>query len=123
MTHNEMTMIVNQTMTMDLDQLCSDPEIKAYNVSTGQKKWIRILKEIMKEDVASFRYLKADGSQRDAYGTRCSEIIDSYIAPQPQTKPKNKTNSVFTYFDIEKGAWRCMIPSNLMEVNTDYVED
>ena len=55
----------------------------------------------MKKEIVSFRFKKVDGSIREAVGTLKSEFL-------PASKGTGKSNScVFTYFDIEKKAYRC----------------
>lgn len=71
------------------------------------------------DTVMMFRYRKKDGTERTAYGTRCSEIIDRYC-PAGGGSKKAESFGTFAYFDIEKHAWRCFLYENLLEVCSDY---
>lgn len=84
-----------------------------------------MLQEIMKSDVAHFKYTKkSDGSLREAYGTRCPEIIEQMasVSSNSSKKKKETTLDVFTYFDLEKNDWRSLKAINLVNIDTDYVE-
>lgn len=61
--------------------------------------------------IVKFHFSKVDGSIREAYGT----LKDGAV---PETSGHRKTNeSVQTYYDTEKAAWRCFKKANLIDFN------
>ena len=52
-----------------------------------------------------FIYMKKDGSVREAHGTLCPELIPAADAPRGLRRPAAK---VLTYYDTDRGAWRCL---------------
>ena len=123
MTQNEMKLLADNAASLEDSVIENDRELRAFAAETKLKREIFLLREIMKDDIASFRFRKSDGTLRQAFGTRCREIIDNFIAAMPQQNTKKRLNTTFTYFDIEKKGWRSMTPSSLIEINKDYVED
>ena len=81
------------------------------------------LKKRMKNDVIHFSFRKKDGTVRQAYGTRLSEIIVKYegalLPPQAQRQQQH-TGGTFPYFDIERQAWRCFKVDSLMDIDRGY---
>jgi len=80
------------------------------------------LKKRMREDVVHFSFKKKDGSIRQAYGTRDSEVIvrhEGAMLP-PQEKRTTPTGGTFPYFDIERQAWRCFKIEGLMDIDRGY---
>ena len=74
-----------------------------------RKSWL-IAKTIkaMKAGVAHFRFTKADGSIRDAFG-RLTDV--------PATAGKRETPAhLVTYWDCERDAWRCFKAINFIEL-------
>ena len=79
------------------------------------------LKKRMKDEVTHFTFKKKDGTVRQAYGTRVSEVIVRYEgALLPPQKQRQCTGSTFPYFDIEKQAWRCFKVETLMDIDRGY---
>ena len=79
------------------------------------------LKKRMKDEVAHFTFRKKDGTVRQAYGTRVSEVIVRYEgALLPPEKQRQCTGSTFPYFDIEKQAWRSFRVESLMDIDRGY---
>lgn len=69
--------------------------------------------QILKSGVVAFSYFKTDGSIRNAYGT-LSDIPENILhGGKRMTKPSYKT---FSYFDVEKNAFRCFRIENLISV-------
>lgn len=60
------------------------------------------LREKMHEHVVHFKYEKADGSVREAFGT----LKENLVKVQPQGV-REVPDSVFTYWDLEADGWRC----------------
>lgn len=77
------------------------------------------LVEMMRDGVIRFRFRKADGTDRTAYGTLCPKVIDDYFTPSSKAKRETSGSNV-SYFDIEKLEWRCFSPSRLIGYFPDY---
>lgn len=75
--------------------------------------WLNFkLKVRMAVAIVKFYFQKVDGSVREAYGT-----LDASRIPQisgNDTRKKNDT--VQTYFDTEKGEFRCFKRANLLRI-------
>lgn len=80
------------------------------------------LKKRMKEEVTHFSFRKKDGSIRQAYGTRASEVIvrhEGAVLP-PEEKRLNRSGGTFPYFDIERQAWRSFKLESLLDIDRGY---
>ena len=79
-----------------------------YTMSEALKTaWTNIkLRAAMKERIVKFYFQKVDGSIREAYGT----LKDSLL---PDSKG---TDTVQTYFDTERGEFRCFKKANLIKI-------
>ena len=62
-----------------------------------------------------FSYLKKDGTVREAYGTRNTNIINEYNA-SPKGNSSEK-DGVITYYDIEFEGWRSFKIENFIGFN------
>lgn len=68
-------------------------------------------KRIMRSGVATFAYLKMDGSVREAHGTLMASAL-------PATGGRRREDStLMTYFDVDKGAWRSFKKANILSVD------
>ena len=75
----------------------------------------------MRDDVSHFSFRKKDGTVRQAYGTRASEVIVRHEgAVMPPEKQRQCTGSTFPYFDIERQAWRSFRVDNLLDIDRGY---
>lgn len=76
------------------------------------KAWqlYRLAKAMRERDVI-FYYLKSDGTIRKALGTLRGVPAGATLRSKKLTKPSYKTMS---YFDTEKGAFRCFKVENLI---------
>ncbi len=76
------------------------------------KAWqlYRLVKSMLNGSV-TFYYTKSDGSIRKAFGTLKNVPVGATPGHKKITKPSYKT---ITYFDIEKKAFRCFKPENLI---------
>lgn len=79
------------------------------------------LRELMGEEVILFRFIKNDGTVRDAYGTLSAKVIEDYSPSAPSEKKKTHGPGVIPFFDIEKLAWRCFRRDALLGYCPDYV--
>ena len=76
--------------------------------------------EVIKERLASgdvhFTYRKKDGTEREAYGTRNTDIITMNDA-MPSGNGKEKTG-VITYYDLTSKGWRSFKTENFIGFKT-----
>ena len=61
--------------------------------------------------IVKFYFLKVDGTTREAYGTLKADII-----PQTGDGNRKKNDTIQTYYDTEKAAWRCFKRANLLRM-------
>lgn len=71
------------------------------------------LRAKMRDGEVVFYYMKKDGSKRKARGTRNKKLIPKEFADKEN---KRNSDSTFTYFDIDKGDWRCFIKENFLKI-------
>lgn len=69
------------------------------------------LKKAMKQGIVKFMYTKLSGEVRTAWGTLKDELI-----PTTNSGNRKKNESVFTYYDSEKEAFRCFKLANFLKV-------
>lgn len=75
-----------------------------------RQAWKQIkLKARMLKGVVRFWYTKVDGTIREAYGTLKESAVPATLGTGRRTSP-----TVQTYFDTEKGEWRCYKIANLI---------
>lgn len=84
-----------------------------YSMSEALKcAWTNMkLKAQMKSKIVKFCFQKVDGSVREAWGTLSDKIVP---ATGEETGKKNET--VQTYFDTDRGEWRCFKKANLVRI-------
>lgn len=84
-----------------------------YSMSEALKcAWVNMnLKAQMKTRIVKFYFQKVDGSVREAWGTLSEKIVP---ATGEDTRKKNDT--VQTYFDTDRGEWRCFKKANLIRI-------
>lgn len=70
------------------------------------------LKLAMKSRIVKFYFIKVDGSTREAFGTLAQGMIPA-IAGTDTRKPND---TIQTYYDTEKQAWRCYKRANLLRI-------
>ena len=70
------------------------------------------LKLQMKSKIVKFYFQKVDGSIREAYGT----LKDSLLPDSKGTDNRKKSDTVQTYFDTERGEFRCFKKANLIKI-------
>ena len=66
-----------------------------------------------------FVYRKEDGTEREAYGTLCkgiSEQFDEYVCKGSRKKADQWPTEVFTYWDLDKQAFRTWKASRLLKI-------
>lgn len=70
------------------------------------------LKSEMKKRIVKFYFKKVDGSVREAYGTLNEKLMPAVTG----TDKRAKNDTVQTYFDTERGEFRCFKKANLMSI-------
>lgn len=70
------------------------------------------LRTQMQQRIVKFYFQKVDGSIREAYGTLKETLI-----PATGESNRKKNDTVQTYFDSEKQAWRCYKKANLIIIS------
>lgn len=70
------------------------------------------LRTQMQQRIVKFYFQKVDGSIREAYGTLKKTLI-----PATGESNRKKNDTVQTYFDSEKQAWRCYKKANLIRIS------
>ena len=74
--------------------------------------WVNIkLRKAMASRIVRFYFQKVDGSVREAFGTLAANIV-----PQTNGTERKPNDTVQTYFDTEKQAWRCYKKANLVRI-------
>lgn len=74
--------------------------------------WANIkLRTAMRQRIVRFYYRKVDGTLREAFGT-----LKEGIVPQTTGTGRKTNDTLQTYFDTEKGEWRCFKLANLTAV-------
>lgn len=69
------------------------------------------LRIAFRKGIAKFYYQKVDGSIREAFGTMRESLI-----PAAAGSDRKRNDTVQTYYDTEKGAWRCFKKANLISI-------
>lgn len=69
------------------------------------------LKSAMYGRIVKFYFVKVDGSLREAYGT-----LKDNLVPATQGAGRRTNDTLQTYFDTEKGEWRCFKKANLVRI-------
>lgn len=75
--------------------------------------WANIkLKNAMKNKIVKFYFQKVDGSLREAYGTLNEKLMPAITG----TDKRTKNDTVQTYYDTERGEYRCFKKANLIKI-------
>lgn len=85
-----------------------------YSMSEALKcAWVNMkLKAQMKTRIVKFYFQKVDGSVREAWGTLSEKIV-----PTTGDDTRKKNDTVQTYFDTDRGEWRCFKKANLIRIS------
>lgn len=74
--------------------------------------WVNMkLKAEMKKKIVKFYFKKVDGSVREAYGT-----LNEKLMPAITGNDKRANDTVQTYYDTERGEFRCYKKANLLSI-------
>ena len=84
-----------------------------YSMSEALKTaWANIkLKAKMKAGIVRFYFRKVDVATREAFGTLSEKLM-----PPTQGTGKKANDTLFTYFDTEKGEYRSFKKANLLSI-------
>lgn len=89
--------------------------VKQYGFTMSEamrQMWqIAKLKSQMSKGVARFIYRKISGEVRMAWGTLCDSVI-----PQSAGTGRKSNDTVTTYYDVEKGGFRCFKTANFVQM-------
>ena len=87
--------------------------VKKYGLSMSEaliKAWRNIkLKARLVKGIVEFRYQKMDGTIRQAWGTLADNLVPATVGSD-----RRRSEDCQTYFDQEKGEWRCFKKVNLI---------
>lgn len=67
-------------------------------------------KRLMMRGVATFYYLKMDGTVREARGTLAAGLVP------PVGGARRDNDTLQVYYDLDRGAWRCYKKANIFDV-------
>ena len=74
--------------------------------------WLNVkVRMAMTTRIVKFYFQKVDGSIREAYGT-----LKESLVPATAGSDRRRNDTVQTYFDTEKGEWRCFKKANLLSI-------
>lgn len=84
-----------------------------YTMSEAMKAaWLNMkLKFTMKQKIVKFYYQKVSGEIREAYGTLKENIVPATIGTG-----RKPNETLFTYWDTERGEWRSFKRANLLKI-------
>ncbi|MBE7401413.1 DUF2693 domain-containing protein [Bacteroides fragilis] len=89
--------------------------VKVYGFSMAEamkKAWqVLKLKAALKKGVVKFYYQKLNGENRTAWGTMKEDLI-----PKTKGMERKRNESIITYFDNEKQAYRSFKVANLIKI-------
>lgn len=80
---------------------------------------------MLRSDIVKFKFIKKDGSERIAYGTRNPKIIAAVIgttAAHDGIEKKKKPEYIIVYFDMEKGCFRSFNESRFVGVIEEHAK-
>lgn len=69
------------------------------------------LRKAMASRIVKFYFQKIDGSIREAFGTLANGIV-----PETKGADRRANDTLQTYYDTEKAAWRCFKRANLIRI-------
>ena len=84
-----------------------------YTISEAMKvSWANYkLKQAMKNKIVRFYYRKVSGEIREAFGS-----LQDKLLPPTQGTGRKLNETLFTYFDTEKGEYRSFKKANLINI-------
>lgn len=89
--------------------------VRKYGFSLSEalrKSWaLYRLQTEMQKRVVKFYFQKVDGSLREAWG----HLIESKL-PNTKGSGRKPSDTVFTYYDVEREDWRCFKVANFIRI-------
>lgn len=84
-----------------------------YTMSEAMKvAWANYkLKQAMKNKIVRFYYRKVSGEVREAFGSLREKLL-----PETKENGRKPNDTLFTYFDTEKGEYRSFKKANLLSI-------
>lgn len=84
-----------------------------YTMSEAMKcAWANYkLKQAMKNKIVRFYYRKVSGEIREAFGS-----LQDKLLPETKESGRKPNDTLFTYFDTEKGEYRSFKRANLIKI-------
>lgn len=79
------------------------------------------LRQQMARGVATFKYLKQDGTPRTALGTLHPQLIPADKRPKPQNTFNGYKHGYEPYFDLQRLDWRCYAPDDVLWMEEENV--
>lgn len=77
-----------------------------------KKAWANIkLRAKMRKGIVKFYFQKVDGTLREAYGT-----LKENLLPETKGTGRKANDTLQTYYDTEKGEYRCFKKANLIKI-------
>lgn len=74
--------------------------------------WANVkLRAALKQRIVKFYFQKVDGTIREAFGT-----LKETLLPPTQGTGRKSSDTVQTYYDTEKGEYRCFKKANLIKI-------
>ena len=98
-----------------------DEENVSRKVAFQQAHLTRELLEALGQGVVTFRYVKQDGTKREARGTLrhgISEAFDNYEYKTDATEKDYDTQMTFTYWDLDREAFRSFAAMQLEKIDS-----
>lgn len=108
-----MSATTKQTLSKVMKMAWQFVRKNGYNLSQALKTaWANVkLHAALAKGIVKFHFQKVDGTIREAFGTLDLAKVPAEFQPKGERKEIPTTQ---TYFDTEKGAWRCFKKANLI---------
>ena len=93
-------------------------------VATEKTLIISQIRDRCRVGVSKFSYKKQNGETRIAYGTRNRNVIlliGGRVNDDSNPGNNEPDGGHFSYFDLQRGAWRCFCTEDVMNVTTNYL--
>lgn len=103
------TVILKEVMTLAWQFV----KRNGYSLSEALKTaWANVkLATQLRAGIVRFYFRKVDGSIREAFGTLSEKLV-----PETKDTGRKKNDTLFTYFDTERGEWRSFKKANLISM-------
>ena len=75
---------------------------------------LEFMRQLLREGVVEFEYLKEGGVLRHARGTLCPELLSEANAQLAGKAIRRRHEKVLTYYDLDRRAWRSAVKERLI---------